>query len=42
MKTERAFLKYLGDRKWRKLAHANIPIGKSFLVYRGNRKWRRK
>lgn len=42
MNTERAFLKYQGDRKWSKVKTANISIGKSFLMYRGNRKWKRK
>jgi hypothetical protein len=42
MATERAFLKYLGNRKWKKLKNANIPTGKSFLIYLGNRKWKRR
>jgi hypothetical protein len=42
MGTERAFLKYLGDRKWSKLKKRNISMGKSFLMYLGNRKWKKK
>ncbi len=42
MGTERAFLKYQGDRKWSKLKNADISIGKSFLMYLGNRKWKKK
>jgi len=37
-----AFLKYIGNRKWRKIREANISIGKSFLIYLGSRKWKRK
>ena len=42
MKTERAYLKYSGDRKWSKLKKQHISIGKSFLMYLGNRKWKKK
>lgn len=42
MAKERAFLTYIGNRKWRKLKKANIPPEKSFLVYLGNRKWKRR
>jgi hypothetical protein len=42
MAEERAFLKYIGNRKWRKLRKANIPPGKFFLVYLGNRKWKKR
>jgi len=41
MATERAFLKYLGNRKWRKIKNAIISTGKSFLIYLGKRKWKR-
>jgi len=40
--TRKAFLKYIGDRKWRKVREANISIAKPFLIYLGNRKWKRK
>jgi len=40
--TKRAFLKYIGKRKWRKVREANISIEKPFLIYLGNRKWKRK
>jgi len=40
--TRKAFLKYIGDRKWRKVREANISIEKPFLIYLGNRKWKRK
>jgi len=42
MVREKAFLKYLGNRKWRKLKKPNISLGKSFLIYLGNRKWKGK
>jgi hypothetical protein len=42
MSKKRAFLKYVGNRSWRKLKKANIPPEKSFLVYLGNRKWKRR
>jgi len=40
--TRKAFLKYIGDRKWRKVRGSNISIAKPFLTYLGNRKWKRK
>jgi hypothetical protein len=42
MAKERAFLKYLGNRKWMKLKNAVISTGNPFLKYLGNRKWKRK
>jgi hypothetical protein len=39
---ERGFLKYLGNRKWKKVKITIISIGKSFLTYIGNRKWKKK
>lgn len=39
---KRVFLKYIGNRKWRKIGETNIFIGKSFLIYLGNRRWKRK
>jgi hypothetical protein len=42
MATKRAFLHYLGDRKWRKQKNIETFSGKPFLMYIGNRKWRRK
>jgi hypothetical protein len=42
MAKERAFLKYLGNRKWIKLKNTVISTGNSFFKYLGNRKWKRK
>jgi len=42
MATERAFLTYLGNRKWRKIKNAIISTGKTFLIYLGKRKWKGK
>ncbi len=42
MVKERAFLEYLGNRKWRKLKDSNISLGKSFLLYVGKRKWKKR
>jgi hypothetical protein len=40
--TEKAFLKHLGDRKWRKVSNSTMTIRKNYLIYAGNRKWKRK
>ncbi len=42
MAKERAFLEYIGNRKWRKLKNSNISLGKSFLKYLGKRKWKKR
>lgn len=42
MVRKRAFLKYLGNRKWRRIKKPTASLGRSFLVYIGNRKWKRK
>jgi hypothetical protein len=39
--TTRAFLKYLGNRKWIKLRKADIALRKPYLIYLGNRRWKR-
>jgi len=39
--TKRAFLKYLGNRKWIKLRKAKIALGRHFLIYLGNRRWKK-
>jgi hypothetical protein len=38
----RAFLEYVGNRRWRKLRKANALTGKLSLVYLGNRKWKKR
>ncbi len=37
----RAFLKYLGNRKWIKLRKPNIPPGRHYLIYLGDRRWKK-
>ena len=41
MATKKAFLKYLGSRKWKKVKNSKIPVGKYYLKYLGNRKWKK-
>jgi len=40
--TKKAFLKHLGNRKWRKVSNSIITMRKNYLIYTGNRKWKRK
>ena len=40
--TKKAFLKHLGNRKWRKVSNSVITMRKNYLIYAGNRKWKRK
>ena len=40
--TKKAFLKHLGNRKWRKLGNSTMTMRKNYLIYAGNRKWKRK
>lgn len=37
----KAFLKYIGRRKWRKIKGTNNTTEKNFLKYLGNRKWKK-
>jgi len=39
--TTRAFLKYLGNRKWIKLRKADIALRRPYLIYLGNRTWKK-
>ena len=39
--TARAFLKYLGNRKWVKLRKPNISSGRHYLIYLGDRRWKK-
>ena len=41
MATKKAFLTYLGNRKWRKVKSSNAPEGRKYLKYAGNRKWKK-
>jgi len=41
MSTKRAYLEYLGNRKWRKIKNSKITLGKSYLRYTGERKWKK-
>jgi hypothetical protein len=40
--TKKAFLRHLGNRKWRKVSNSTMPMQKNYLIYAGNRKWKRK
>ncbi|NIT13853.1 MAG: hypothetical protein GTN99_06335 [Candidatus Dadabacteria bacterium] len=37
----KAFLKYIGKRKWRRVKSTKNSNEKNFLVYLGNRKWKK-
>ena len=39
MATKKAFLKYLGDRKWKKARGSKIPKKRKYLKYLGDRTW---
>jgi hypothetical protein len=39
--TTRAFLKYVGNRKWIKLGKAHTWLRRPYLVYLGNRRWKK-
>jgi hypothetical protein len=41
MATKKAFLKYLGNRKWRKVRRSKTPSRKNYLKYVGNRSWKK-
>ncbi|MGI9535068.1 MAG: hypothetical protein ACR2NW_08945 [Thermodesulfobacteriota bacterium] len=41
MSTKRAYLEYLGNRKWKKIKNSKIYMGKSYLRYAGDRKWKK-
>lgn len=42
MDTKKAFLRHLGDRKWRKVSNSTMAVRKNYLKYVGNRKWKRR
>ncbi|HSG32160.1 MAG TPA: hypothetical protein VLB82_11530 [Thermodesulfobacteriota bacterium] len=37
----KAFLKYIGKRKWRRVKSTKNSPEKNFLTYLGNRKWKK-
>jgi len=41
MATKKAFLKYFGNRKWKKLRNSNIRFETPYLIYLGNRRWKK-
>ena len=41
MSAKKAFLEYLGNRKWKKIKNAPVVAGKSYLRYAGERKWKK-
>ncbi len=41
MSVKKAFLEYLGNRKWKKVKNAPVVAGKSYLRYAGERKWKK-
>lgn len=41
LSVRKAFLKYVGKRKWRKIKRANNLNEKNFLIYLGDRKWKK-
>jgi hypothetical protein len=40
--TKKAFLRHLGNRKWRKVSNSIMTVRKNYLKYLGNRKWKRR
>lgn len=41
MAAKKAFLTYLGNRKWRKVRSSKTPKKKNYLKYVGKRKWKK-
>jgi len=41
MAIKKAFLIYLGNRKWRRVRTSKAPSGRNYLKYAGNRKWKK-
>ena len=41
MTAKKAFLIYLGNRKWRKVRGSKISAGRDYLRYKGSRKWKK-
>ena len=41
MRRKKAFLTYVGNRKWRKVRSSKTPAGRDYLRYAGNRTWKR-
>ena len=41
MSTKKAFLEYLGNRKWKRIRNAPVVAGRSYLRYAGERKWKK-
>ncbi|MGI9533674.1 MAG: hypothetical protein ACR2NW_01885 [Thermodesulfobacteriota bacterium] len=39
--TRKAFLKYIGKRKWKRVKSTKNSTEKNFLIYLGNRKWKK-
>ena len=40
-KLSKAFLTYMGNRKWRKVRSSKAPVERNYLKYAGNRKWKK-
>lgn len=41
MTSKKAFLEYLGNRKWKKVKNSKVVSGRSYLRYEGGRKWKK-
>lgn len=41
MSSKKAFLEYLGNRKWKKVKGVPVIAGRSYLRYTGERKWKK-
>lgn len=41
MAAKKAFLTYVGSRKWRKVRSSKTHAGKNYLKYVGNRRWKK-
>jgi len=41
MSAKKAFLEYLGNRKWKKVKNSRVVAGRSYLRYAGERKWKK-
>ena len=41
MRRKKAFLTYVGNRKWRKVRSSKATEEKDYLKYAGNRTWKR-
>ena len=41
MTSRKAFLEYMGNRKWKKIKNSRVVAGRNYLRYEGARKWKK-